>query len=379
MILILTLFFLLNPPLTHLIVVANIETCLDSVCKTKEPLIRFPFYKKEKQGKTCGYPGFRVSCSEEGQTLLNLPYWGELRIQEINYATQQLWVNDPNNCLPKRLLSLNLSASPYDAVYYQKFTFFNCSFNLEYLVHRYNPIPCLSDSSKYAVFATPSPTVHSYLSSVCDFVETLKVPVQSPFYDHVLSSDLSDDLRLSWDSPACGRCESHGGRCAFKTNSTFELDCSYVSSEGISRGARYALAICLGVPALLCCMGILSCICSRLRVETQGWAWGHETVPDFEALSGSRPTTVSGLDGPTIESYPKIVIGQSKRLPMPDDRTCSICLSEYVPKETVKSIPECGHCFHAQCIDEWLPLNASCPICRTSPRKLPQPLARSLS
>ncbi|RDY08687.1 putative RING-H2 finger protein ATL21A, partial [Mucuna pruriens] len=370
-----------NPTITLLFIsnlaVASIETCLDSFCQSEEPVIRFPFRIEGKHAEACGYPGFRVSCSDNAQTLLNLPNWGQLRIKEINYAAQQLWVNDPNNCLPKRLLSLNLSNSPFDAVYHQQFTFFNCSFNLDYLARRYRPINCLSDSPNYAVFATPSPTVVVHLSSLCDLVRTVKVPVRSPFYDRVLSSDLSDDLRLSWDSPPCGRCESHGGRCGFKSNDTSELDCSGVPSKGISRGARYAIAICIGLPALLCSIGVLSCICSRFRIGIHGGRWAPETVADFEPLVGSRPIIITGLDRPTIESYPKMVIGENRRLPKKGDKTCSICLSEYMPKETVKSIPECGHCFHAHCIDEWLPLNASCPICRTSPRKLPQPLARS--
>ncbi|XP_020212066.1 putative RING-H2 finger protein ATL21B [Cajanus cajan] len=356
-------FILLNPPLT-------LETCVDTVCHV---LIRFPFHTEE----SCGYPGFQVSCSQNNQTLLNLPNCGQLKIQRINYAAQQLWLNDPNNCLPKRLLSLNLSASPFHAVYHHRFTFFNCSSNLDYLQRRYIAIRCLSHAPTYAVFATPSPTVVVHLSSLCVLVGAVNVPVQLPFYDRVLSSELSDDLRLSWDSPACGRCESHGGRCGFKGNDTVELDCYPLPSQGISRGARYAIAICIGVPALLCSIAVLRCICSWFRVRIRNGPWAYETVADFEALAGSPPATVAGLDRPTIESYPKIVIGENRRLPKKGDKTCSICLSEYMPKETVKTIPECGHCFHAQCIDEWLPLNASCPICRTSPSKLPQPRARS--
>lgn len=219
---------------THTIVIALASTetsCLDSVCQTNEPIIRFPFHIEDKQANTCGYPGFKVLCSEKNQTLLKLPYWGELSIQTINYAKQELRVNDPNNCLPKRLLSLNLSNSPFNAVYYQQFSFFNCSFNLEYLTSRYKPIPRLSDSFKYSVFATPSLTAFVHLSSICDLVDTVNVPVQSPFYDQVLSSDLNDDLRLTWNSPPCGRCESHGGRCGFLGNSTFELACYNVPSR----------------------------------------------------------------------------------------------------------------------------------------------------
>jgi hypothetical protein len=33
----------------------------------------------------------------------------------------------------------------------------------------------------------------------------------------------------------------------------------------------------------------------------------------------------------------------------------------------LRSIPECNHYFHAACIDEWLKMNGTCPICRNSP------------
>ncbi|KAH9698341.1 hypothetical protein KPL71_023975 [Citrus sinensis] len=61
-----------------------------------------------------------------------------------------------------------------------------------------------------------------------------------------------------------------------------------------------------------------------------------------------------GLDESTIESFQKLVLGESKRLPEPNSSTCPICLSEYLSQETIRCIPECKHCFHAECIDEWL-------------------------
>ncbi|KAL5811412.1 hypothetical protein ACOSQ4_027980 [Xanthoceras sorbifolium] len=68
------------------------------------------------------------------------------------------------------------------------------------------------------------------------------------------------------------------------------------------------------------------------------------------------------------------MLGESRRLPKPDDNTCPICLCEYKPKETLKTIPECLYCFHADCVDEWLRLNASCQACRNSPgRSSPEP------
>lgn len=43
------------------------------------------------------------------------------------------------------------------------------------------------------------------------------------------------------------------------------------------------------------------------------------------------------------------------------DTTCSIC------QETVTCatrIRACGHCFHGQCIQQWLSMNSRCPMCR---------------
>lgn len=215
-----------------LLPLASTQTCLDddAVCQNDNLIIRFPFRIQNEQPEysSCGYPGFDVTCSKQGQTLLKLGQ--ELfSIQGIDYSSQELWINDPKHCLPKRILSLNLTKSPFDAVYHQDFTFFNCS--SEYLKYRYNPIACLSDSN-HTVFATASRSVIVHLSAVCDLVTTVTVPVEFPFYDQILTSDLADDLRLSWDSPACGRCESRGGRCGFNGNSTSEIACSYFPSQG---------------------------------------------------------------------------------------------------------------------------------------------------
>lgn len=79
------------------------------------------------------------------------------------------------------------------------------------------------------------------------------------------------------------------------------------------------------------------------------------------------PTSCSsGLDGPTIQSYPITLVGESRRLPRlhNDNNTCPICLCEYQAKETLRTIPDCNHYFHASCIDQWLKLNATCPLCR---------------
>ncbi|KAK7266421.1 hypothetical protein RIF29_19065 [Crotalaria pallida] len=52
--------------------------------------------------------------------------------------------------------------------------------------------------------------------------------------------------------------------------------------------------------------------------------------------------------------------------------SCSICLADYKDSEWLRLLPDCGHFFHKECVDIWLRLNMSCPICRNSP--FPTPL-----
>ncbi|KAG6538505.1 hypothetical protein ZIOFF_003629 [Zingiber officinale] len=43
---------------------------------------------------------------------------------------------------------------------------------------------------------------------------------------------------------------------------------------------------------------------------------------------------------------------------------CAICLAEFACGDLVRVLPQCGHGFHAACVDTWLGSNASCPSCR---------------
>lgn len=46
--------------------------------------------------------------------------------------------------------------------------------------------------------------------------------------------------------------------------------------------------------------------------------------------------------------------------------TCAICVEEFVESEMLRWLP-CDHCFHPQCIDEWLTNHSSlCPLCKTA-------------
>ncbi|XP_075502511.1 putative RING-H2 finger protein ATL21A [Primulina tabacum] len=339
------------------------QLCSDSSCRKGEPMIRFPFQLQNLQHKSCGYPGFNLSCDASNQTVLELPNSGQFTVQGIDYQMQHIWLNDPDSCLPKRLLTLNLSGSPFSGYFYQNFAFFNCAF--DYTKYKLNPIGCLSGQS-YTVFASSSVRAISFLESRCNLISSVAVPVQWTFAEPVATSDLSEDILLSWGTPQCGRCESRGARCGLKSNSSTDTVCSHVSRRGLPRGARYAIIAGAGVPALLFLVGFLCCLCSKVKRFTRR----HLPIVDPASSAAVAPQiliTTGGLDSSIIQSYPKTILGESRRLPNPNDSICSICLSEYKPKETLRSIPECQHSFHAECVDQWLRLKASCPVCRNSP------------
>uniref|UniRef100_A0A0D9VJF3 RING-type E3 ubiquitin transferase n=1 Tax=Leersia perrieri TaxID=77586 RepID=A0A0D9VJF3_9ORYZ len=51
-----------------------------------------------------------------------------------------------------------------------------------------------------------------------------------------------------------------------------------------------------------------------------------------------------------------------------EDAECCICLSAYDDGAELRELP-CGHHFHCICIDKWLHINATCPLCKFNVRK----------
>ncbi len=81
-------------------------------------------------------------------------------------------------------------------------------------------------------------------------------------------------------------------------------------------------------------------------------------------------------------------MAETKQLPirpyLPDEsqiERCAICVEDFNHGENLRWLP-CDHCFHPECIDEWLTGHSSlCPLCKNSVRKEPrgQPLPLTLT
>ncbi|KAK3194628.1 hypothetical protein Dsin_025938 [Dipteronia sinensis] len=348
----------------------NDEYCETSFCGNDDVPIRFPFQVERKQSGNCSVPGFRIGCNIHGKTILNLPNSGQFFVREINYISQQISLYDPDNCLPGRLQSLNLSGSPFSVSFYHNYTFLSCPAQLT--KSRYAAIDCLSNSTT-SVLATISMSLVNSMTPSCQIISTLPVPVSWPVqYDEGFSNDLNNDLQLTWYESDCIDCESRGGVCGLKSSNSQEIGCFYNSKSGQSNYNLLVfriLCLSIAIPALAFAAGIGFCACFMDSNRPRFTRQPRNTIP--VAVTPQPTIIVMGLDESTIESYQKVVLGESKRLPGPNGSTCSICLSEYCSKETIRCIPECKHCFHADCIDEWLRMNSSCPLCRNSPAPSP--------
>ncbi|KAJ7951297.1 putative Ring finger protein [Quillaja saponaria] len=342
--------------------------CPISLCLNSRISIRFPFKLEGTQPQTCGYPGFNLSCSNQSRTVLKLPYSGEFVVRNIDYITQQIQLYDPQDCLPKRLLSFNLSGSPFSATFYQNYTFLSCPTQLTR--SRFTSIPCLSNSTN-SVLATPSMRLVNSVSKSCKVITSLPIPVTWPIEDQEFTTDLNDDLQLTWDIPDCGDCEAQGGMCGFVSKNSHQLGCFHDSKTGRATNGLHVfriIALSIAVPAVSCVVGIACFACFMDgRRRNRGRADQRSATAIVSPDSPQPAIVIMGLDESTIESYQKLVLGESRRIPGPNDGICPICLSEFEMKETIRCIPACKHCFHADCIDEWLRMNTTCPLCRNSP------------
>lgn len=86
-------------------------------------------------------------------------------------------------------------------------------------------------------------------------------------------------------------------------------------------------------------------------------AAGADTIAAEEGdrvLAGSP-----GLDAVTIAGLPAFVYCGGEVA-----AECPVCLGAMEEGERARTLPNCDHVFHAGCIDAWLRVHSTCPLCR---------------
>ncbi|KAF8412305.1 hypothetical protein HHK36_000266 [Tetracentron sinense] len=124
----------------------------------------------------------------------------------------------------------------------------------------------------------------------------------------------------------------------------------------------FCLAIACVIGLSVCCC--LPCIIAILyAVADQEGAskedidqlpkYKFRRIGDFEKLNGEIQGVMTECDTDT----------PTKHVLSLEDAECCICLSSYEDGAELRELP-CRHHFHSACIERWLYINATCPLCK---------------
>ncbi|CAN4118717.1 unnamed protein product [Withania somnifera] len=146
-------------------------------------------------------------------------------------------------------------------------------------------------------------------------------------------------------------------------------------------GFGYGIGISVGIVLLIITITLTSYFCTRNQI-TELPPRQRRTPSAIQHDHGQDNNNcivdIIGLDETTLSRYPKLLYSEAKVNHKDSTASCcSICLADYKNKDMLRLLPDCEHLFHLKCVDPWLMLNPSCPVCRTSPLPTPQstPLA----
>jgi len=101
------------------------------------------------------------------------------------------------------------------------------------------------------------------------------------------------------------------------------------------------------------------CFCKQQRTTNLPQPTRHPATPNLEE---NTSTSVVNL----IPTHKYRKRDKDDAVPNDEGDTCAVCLGDFEEGEELRTMPECLHSFHVSCIDMWLHLHSSCPICRAS-------------
>ncbi|KAL2327336.1 hypothetical protein Fmac_020763 [Flemingia macrophylla] len=156
-------------------------------------------------------------------------------------------------------------------------------------------------------------------------------------------------------------------------NNTADYSSGFLGSNMSSFGM--GIGISIGILLLITTITLTSYFCTRAQVPTAPAPRRSTT----QFLEPQHTIVDVGLDEATIMNYPKMLYSEAKlrKIGSTAATSCSICLGDYKSSDLLRVLPDCDHVFHLKCIDPWLRLHPTCPLCRTSP--IPTPLSTPLA
>ncbi|XVE52133.1 hypothetical protein DITRI_Ditri02bG0097700 [Diplodiscus trichospermus] len=119
--------------------------------------------------------------------------------------------------------------------------------------------------------------------------------------------------------------------------------------------------------ATICCC--LPCIVSVLGFQENFSQTRGATIESIKALptykfKSKKTRNANGQDNSGGEGGVLAAGTAQERVISGEDAVCCICLAKYADNDELRELP-CIHVFHVKCVDKWLKMNASCPLCKS--------------
>ncbi|XP_061979661.1 LEAF RUST 10 DISEASE-RESISTANCE LOCUS RECEPTOR-LIKE PROTEIN KINASE-like 1.2 [Populus nigra] len=196
--------------------------------------INFPFYIRNKQEPSCGYPGFSLSCNNKSKPVLKLSN-NEYIIHEIYYQNQSLRVSNAavfgksTSCIPQ-IQNMSLADDRFHLPSNRAslFLLYNCNSTLlandsELLNYK---VDCFGENGTVSTLAMLDDD--PLLGPASDKCETGAVAPVDVYRGENVGSErmllLERGFVLNWIASNCSICEESGGKCGFD-NATYHFKC----------------------------------------------------------------------------------------------------------------------------------------------------------
>ena len=187
--------------------------------------IRFPFYIQDKQNFSCGYPGFNLSCNNNGHPTIIISN-KNYTIHEIFYQTETLRVSNSAfsnvSCIPSTN-NISLPGGRFDLAPNQTnlSLFYNCNSS----VHESWPSEffypsCYGENDTVLALPGQDPKLISNVSMECK--SSVLAPVDA--YGGGIGKSLRNGFVIKWKASNCSTCEDSGGNCGFD-NISYHFKC----------------------------------------------------------------------------------------------------------------------------------------------------------
>lgn len=219
------------------------EACVPETCGDGQK-ITFPFYIRDKQVSSCGYPGFEVSCNSQGNPVLNLQNVDYL-IHQIFYKDQILRLSNAavvsatnansTSCIDlssHRIQNVSLPEDRFALLSNQTdlVLLYNCSSSLPDEFSKYKEGICEDYENKTVgevlALVDNDPNLEN-VSRGFRCGDRVVAPVDMYGGDSGgfgIAEVLNKGFLLNWTASNCSVCEASGGKCGFNS-STYHFRC----------------------------------------------------------------------------------------------------------------------------------------------------------